>query len=365
MKTIFNRLLAKVGPRFGGIRLKSPVPLVVMFAALALLLVACVSEADERNKAGVSLANRSESEKAIVEFDEAIRVDPELALAYYNRAQVYFETGQFDAAKKEYDQAISLEPESILFYTQRGNAYLALGEYDLAVQDQNRAINLDPKFALGFYNRGGAYAVLDRRDEAIQDYIQAVALDRRINQKNNISARCALFDDLYQDDVAFKDCRGLFSHDSLFAKAFADRGFEKLGRGENLQAIYDYDKAIYLSATPEFYNNRGLAYKSMGKFDEAFEDFKAAIGRGAGFAPAFYNQGSMLYELGEYQFAVRDYSSAIRIDPIYFTAYADRALAYTHMGQDEAAKRDIDRAVELGVDRVELEGAIQELKNQR
>ena len=57
-----------------------------------------------------------------------IHADPELALAYYNRAQAYFGSGQFDAAKKDYDQAVSLEPESILFYTQRGNAYLALGE---------------------------------------------------------------------------------------------------------------------------------------------------------------------------------------------------------------------------------------------
>ena len=364
MKIKSNCPLTKYGPRVGRIRLTSAVSL-ILFAGLALLLVACVSEADERNKAGVSLAKRGESEKAIVEFDGAIRADPELALAYYNRAQVYFGIGQFDAAKKDYDQAVSLEPESILFYTQRGNAYLALGEYELAIKDQNKAVSLDPKFALGFYNRGGAYVVVDRSEEAIEDYNQAVALDRRINQKNNVSVRCELFDDLYKDDVAFKDCRGLFSHDPLFAKAFADRGFEKLERGENLQAIYDYDKAIHLSAAQELYNNRGLAYKGLGNFDEAFQDFKAANGPGAGFAPAYYNQGSLLYELGEYQFAVSDYSRAIQVDPSYVDAYADRALAYTLLKKDKAAELDIDRAVELGVDRIELAAAIQELKSQR
>ena len=73
----------------------------------------------------------------------------------------------------------------------------------------------------------------------------------------------------------------------------------------------------------------------------------------------------MLYELGEYQFAAEAYSRAILIDPLYADAYADRALAYTLLAKDKVAKVDSDRAVELGVDRVELEGAIQELKKER
>ena len=59
MKTILNRLLAKFRPRFSDIRMTSPVPLMVLLAGLALLLVACVSEANELNKAGVALEKRN------------------------------------------------------------------------------------------------------------------------------------------------------------------------------------------------------------------------------------------------------------------------------------------------------------------
>jgi len=343
---------------------KAPVVFLIL-SIFPLLLIACVSEADERNKAGVSLENRANWEESIVEFNEAIRLDPKLALAYYNRAQANFGLGQFEAAKIDYDQAVSLDPESILFYTKRGNTFLALGQSERAIQDHNQAISRDPQFALAYYNRGGAQVVLGRLAEAIKDYKQAVSLDRRVIQTNNLGARCALYDDLYEEDVAFKDCRGLSSHDPLFAKAFSERALEKFELGEYQEAIRDFDSAIFLSADRELYNNRGLAYKASGNFDRAIDDFREATGRNPGFPPAYYNLGKLLYELGEYQFAVRDFSRAIQIDPMYIAAYADRAKAYTALEKDEMAKLDIDRSVELGFDRVELEEAIQELKRQR
>ena len=176
---------------------------------LALFSLARISEASELNKAGVSLEGRNSLEESIVKFDEAIRLDPRLAFAYYNRGQAYFRLGQFEAAKQDYDQAVNLDPGSILFYTKRGDAYLAMGQPEQAVQEHNQAISRDPQFGLAYYNRGGAYVALGRRDEAIQDYNHAVILDRRIRITTNIGARCKLYDDLYPKDVAYQDCRGI------------------------------------------------------------------------------------------------------------------------------------------------------------
>ena len=58
-----------------------------LFAALALALVGCggLSEAEERYNAGVELQEQGSLEEAISEYDEAIRLDPQLADAYNNR----------------------------------------------------------------------------------------------------------------------------------------------------------------------------------------------------------------------------------------------------------------------------------------
>ena len=331
---------------------------------LAFFSLACISDASELNKAGVSLEGRNSLEESIVKFDEAIRLDPRLAFAYYNRGQAYFRLGQFEAAKQDYDQAVNLDPGSILFYTKRGDAYLAMGQPEQAVQEHNQAISRDPQFGLAYYNRGGAYVALGRRDEAIQDYNHAVILDRRIRITTNIGARCKLYDDLYPKDVAYQDCRGFSSHASRIAEAFGERGFEKFEHGEYRQAISDYDEAIRLDPDSGLYNGRGLAYQGIGKFDLAFQDFQKAAGD-TEFAPAHYNRGKLLYELGKYRFAAKEYSRAILKDPLYADAYTGRAMAYTFLEKDTLAKLDIDRAVELGVERVELEGMIQELEKQR
>lgn len=45
--------------------------------------------------------------------------------------------------------------------------------------------------------------------------------------------------------------------------------------------------------------------------------------------------------------------------------WINRALAYTLVGMDVEAQRDIDQAVELGVDRVRLEGMVEQAKKAR
>ena len=338
--------------------------LAVLFAALAVLSLACVSEADARNKTGIDHMIVGALEDSIVEFDAAIRDDSKMVAAYYNRGQAHFKLGRFDAAKDDYDLAVSLEPKSSLFYVKRGDAYLALGQYDQAVQDQGQAISLDPGFALAFYNRGGAYVELGRGAEAIQDYEHAVDLDPRLGITNNISSRCAIYDDLYPKDVAYRDCRGFASNASRFSKAYSDRGLENYERGEYRKAIRDYGQAIRLDSSRELYNSRGLAYQGLGQIEEAFQDFETALGK-FGFAPAYHNNANLLYELGEYLVAAKDYTQAIMLKPDHADYYSGRALAYTHLERDKEAILDIDRATELGVDRAELEGAIQEIKKLR
>ncbi len=338
--------------------------LALLLAGLAVLALACSGEAGDRNKAGVSDMIVGALEEAIVEFDGAISADSGMALAYYNRGQANFKLGRFEAAKNDYGQAATLDSGSSLFKTKLGDTYVSLGQYEQAVQEQNQIINSDSKFALAYYNRGGAYVELGRRDEAIQDFERAVDLDHRLGITNNVSSRCAVYDDLYPKDVAFRDCRDLFSHASRFASAFEASGLENFVNGENRKAIADYNQAIRLDSSSELYNSRALAYQGLGQIDEAFEDFETALGK-FGFAPAYHNKAKLLYELGEYLVAAKDYTQAITLDPDFPDSYSGRALTYTHLGRDKEAILDIDRAVEMGVDRAELEGAIQEIKNLR
>ena len=68
----------------------------------------------------------------------------DLALAYNNRGSAYSDKGQHDRAIQDYDQAIKLNPSNARAYYNRGIAYSAKGQHDRAIQDYDQAIKLDP-----------------------------------------------------------------------------------------------------------------------------------------------------------------------------------------------------------------------------
>ena len=65
--------------------------------------------------------------RAIEDYTEAIRLDPELAVAYSNRGLAYDELGQMERAVADFDEAIRLDPQLALAYHNRGNAYYKTG----------------------------------------------------------------------------------------------------------------------------------------------------------------------------------------------------------------------------------------------
>ena len=116
--------------------------------------------------------------------DEALRLDPKLALAYLNRGNAYYNKGNLDIAIADYDEALRLNPKLALAYDNRGNAYGKEGDPDRAIADYDAAIRLDPKLANtlapklanAYCSRGLAYSKKGDRDRAIADYDAAIRL---------------------------------------------------------------------------------------------------------------------------------------------------------------------------------------------
>jgi tetratricopeptide (TPR) repeat protein len=99
-----------------------------------------------------------------------------LAILLTNRGNAYRNKEQYDRAIQDYNQAIKLNPKDSFPFNNRGNAYFNKGEYDRAIQDYTQAIKLNPTFAMAYNGRGAAYAGKGQYDSAIQSYDQAIKL---------------------------------------------------------------------------------------------------------------------------------------------------------------------------------------------
>jgi tetratricopeptide (TPR) repeat protein len=127
-------------------------------------------------------------DRAIEDFNEAIRLDPEYTDAYINRGRAWYVKKEYDKAIKDYDEAIRLEPKhNSAAYIYRGRAWYAKKEYDKAIEDYDRAIDAfndnevilrrdRTKYADAYIDRGRAWSAKKEYDKAIKDYDEAIRL---------------------------------------------------------------------------------------------------------------------------------------------------------------------------------------------
>ena len=134
--------------------------LVALAALLPVLLLTWnggLSEAEQRYNAGVELQMQGLLEEAVAAYDEVVREDSELTVAYYNRANAYASLERYEPAIQDYDASIQLSPRCAQAHANRGIAYFHLGDRERAVEDYTKAVRLDPELVRVYNNRGIAY----------------------------------------------------------------------------------------------------------------------------------------------------------------------------------------------------------------
>ena len=117
--------------------------------------------------------------KAIADYDEAIRLKPDLAETFINRGTAYYYKGQFDRAIRDYGEAIRLKPDLAQAFSNRGNVYRKKGQFDRAIEDYDEAIRLKPDNAQVFADRGLCYEKKGKLTQALRDFKRAHALGYR------------------------------------------------------------------------------------------------------------------------------------------------------------------------------------------
>jgi len=121
-------------------------------------------------------SRQAEDQMAIRGYDEAIRINPKDAVAYFNRGNTYHSLNNKRRAIEDYDHAIRLNPEYADAYHNRGTTYRDLGQFRRAIEDYDQAIYLNPRDAVAYNNRGNAYKLQGREAEAIADLEKFITL---------------------------------------------------------------------------------------------------------------------------------------------------------------------------------------------
>ena len=127
---------------------------------------------------GVKKVQREDYVGAFADFDRIIRLDSKYDRAYYERGNLYFALGEYQAAIENYTQAINLQPDLYLiaYYRNRGLARTQLKDYQGAISDFSHVLQINPKMGEIYQQRGDARSQLADKQGAMEDYQKAVDL---------------------------------------------------------------------------------------------------------------------------------------------------------------------------------------------
>ncbi|HWA35267.1 MAG TPA: tetratricopeptide repeat protein, partial [Cyclobacteriaceae bacterium] len=198
---------------------------------------------------GITRLESKDIAGARADFAEALKQDPDNALAIHNLAVLKSFEGQTESEKLLTD---AIEKNKNLPYPRAERAFYRMHNNDLAgaLQDYNELVRMEPTVAEGYLNRGFVKERLKDLEGALQDFSKAISLD----EKN--------------------------------PKAWLGRGNVMSKVGKWKEAVEDYTVAIGID--PDYnlaYYNRAMALSNSKKMEDACRDLKAAEKRGMTISP--------------------------------------------------------------------------------
>jgi tetratricopeptide (TPR) repeat protein len=119
-------------------------------------------------------------DRAIEDFDASIKLDPDYAYAFANRAQTYLNKGEYVRAVQDYGEAIRLKPALEGVWNGRCWTRAIIGELQAALADCNEALRLKPDVAATLDSRGLTYLKMGQWDSALDDYSSALRIDPKL-----------------------------------------------------------------------------------------------------------------------------------------------------------------------------------------
>ena len=129
-------------------------------------------------------------EDALIDFNEAIKLDEQWAVPYCNKGDCLRKQGRFYEALEALDWALGIDSALDYAYFVRGRILLAQEKYSGAVAFCVKAISINPKNATYYYQKAQALKNLDKLHEAIQALEQAMEVQPDYQEARDLQIAC-------------------------------------------------------------------------------------------------------------------------------------------------------------------------------
>jgi tetratricopeptide (TPR) repeat protein/serine/threonine protein kinase len=229
------------------------------------------------NARGMAHLALGQFDKALADFDLAVRISPKDAGYRVERGYCYYRQGNYDKAMADFDAALGMNPMHALAVQDRALVMSARGEYGPAIAECTRAVELAPRSPGHLLCRAGIHARHQKYDAAAADLTRgaeafptwAVRFYTALGQVHALRRK---------GDEALAALDKALAASPNDAVALAERGRQRAARGDAAAALEDTDQAVRLAPdAPAAHRCRGWVFAQLGQWAKADAAYARAL----------------------------------------------------------------------------------------
>jgi len=291
------------------------------------------------HKAGVEFADGLKFEDAIVQFTNAIGIEPSNPDYYYSRGEAYEKLLKYAEAKADFEKLLVFAPKNVDALVHLGKVNNLMMSFEEALSVLNRATRLDKRDANVYKEKVITLMGLKRFDQALKasdtaiiikdtpiDYFYRGVIYRSLNNdilakreleksiskdKKLAEPRLALADLLIASNPqeAMVQCNEVLKNDDRNTEAYLVRAKIYKKNLDYPSAINDISKNILIDpSNPDFYLERGTLYQEFNQHPNAINDYSKYITLRPDSSIGYFKRARSYEEIMTYDKAIADYN---------------------------------------------------------
>lgn len=344
---------------------RTPVPTEFSSTPIALLIsststptaIAGANPHDEYEvyQLGLDALVAGEYEEVIERMDEVISYNSDIPEPHYFKGEAYRLLEEYASAIRSYDASIQIDNTYAPAFLGRGRVLLERGS-ELAINDFERAVELDPTFTEAYITLGEYYAnnqlwtrLETRMTEALEAGVRAPMVYIRLSEAEW---------NLRKFDLALDHAlQGSADDPSLL------EGYLAVGRAYVSVATFNldydlYNPAIwplqtYLTYEPEDHRawaSLSRAQYAQGNYASGLQAASLALELNDRYAPAYISRGWINIALEAYEDALEDFQAALRYGQESFDLLYGLGVAMYHLGEYDDSLQYLNAALEFATE---------------
>ena len=319
----------------------------VCLTVIGLVLLIIYSDQTNKDQTGIIASGRialkrGNYEDARLLFTQAIEKKP-TGHAYFYRGVAFARTGDSEHAIADLNEALKLGASETRVRTLRASIEAHMGDYDKAIDDASVVIVDDPKSAEAYQIRALCRSQRNEWEAVVKDCTAAL----QFCKDPEISAR------LYLERA--------FAYGKLNKNSEAEADLDKAVEAKPVQFVYmqrgdiyrkdkkfqtaveDYTRVLEFDPRAlDAYVARGISEAGLHRDDDALRDFGRALSIDPTNVEALIQRGGVHIARKEWRMAANDLEESIDLNPTIRESHQKLRVAYDHLNKTMPGRFAVD-----------------------